>query len=95
MTTTTTETPPAFPAYPQTKLRIAATYHPGAVGEVQPAGQPESVEIELNELPDTDLHEFIAALVASLFRLAPDGTWPAVEYDTTGAVDQDRAEVPA
>jgi hypothetical protein len=66
MTETTTVANPL--AYPQTKLRITATYRAGTAGDVVPEGQPETVEIELNELPETGLAEFVTELVDSLFR---------------------------
>ncbi len=75
--------------YPQTVLRISASYQPTKVGEVLLAGQPENVEIELNELPEDGLADFIAELVASLFRYTPAGTFPTVR------IDDARTEVPA
>jgi len=68
-----TETTSAgIPLYPQTKLRITATYHAEQVGDVLPAGQPESVDIELNELPE-DVATFIIEVVSALFRSTPAG----------------------
>jgi hypothetical protein len=67
----TTEVSSSLPVYPQAKLRIQASYHAGQDGETVPPGQPESVDIEINE-PYGDGAEaiaFITALVDSLFRL--------------------------
>ncbi len=62
---------PAAPAYqyPQPRLRIQATYRAASVGEVVPAGQPESVDIEINEPygQGRDAVAFLAGLLDSLF----------------------------
>jgi hypothetical protein len=73
------------PLYPQTLLRITATYHPSRVGKVLPPGQPETVDIELNELPAGDLGEFVVSLVDSLFRHVPEGGSVDVTHDVRGA----------
>lgn len=52
-------------------LRISAGYHAGQAGDAIPAGQPETVEITLNEgLPADPAHlaAFITTLLDSLFR---------------------------
>lgn len=58
--------------YPQTKLRISATY---PAGDTAPPGRPESVEIELNDdaVPGDPAERtvFITELVAALFRGLP------------------------
>lgn len=72
--TTTVNSPIGL--YPQTKLRIAATYHAGKVGDVLPGGLPESVEIEINEPLPGDALAFVDGLVASLFRHAAPGVTP-------------------
>lgn len=75
-----TETTSAgIPLYPQTKLRITATYHAEQVGDVLPAGQPESVDIELNELPE-DVSTFVIEVVSALFRFTPEGGTSAITY---------------
>jgi hypothetical protein len=67
------------------KLRISATYRAGQVGDVVAAGQPETVEIELNDdaVPSgsPDLAAFVAHLVSTLFRLAPQETVADVTID--------------
>lgn len=76
-------------SYPQTKLRICATYHAGTDGEAVPAGQPETVEIELNDaVPDEpfELRAFICQLVSSLFRAELGGNrYEVTVTDCAGA----------
>ena len=71
-----------IPLYPQTKLRINATYSAGE-GQALPAGQPETVEIEINDpLPD-DLLPFVSGLVAALFGRTPAGATAEVTHNAT------------
>jgi len=82
-----TETTSAgIPLYPQTKLRITATYHAEQVGDVLPAGQPDSVDIELNELPE-DISTFIIEVVSALFRSTPAGATSTVITHQAGHGD--------
>ena len=73
------ETSSAVGLYPQAKLRIQAAYHQGSVGDAVPAGQPETVDIEINEPygQGGEAIAFITALVDSLFRV------PGRQYDIT------------
>jgi hypothetical protein len=85
------------PAYvpPDRTIRIAASYTAERVGEMQPAGHPETVEIELTgaAVPEHegDRLSFVGTLVNSLFRDPPVHTEINVNNVTpAGLVDQVR-----
>lgn len=67
---TVTTSSGTVPPYPQPRLRIVANYRAGQIGEFLPPGQPENIEIEVND-PLGGLAEFVDSLVASLFRHGP------------------------
>jgi hypothetical protein len=87
-----TETHGGAGFYPQPKLRIQGSYHAGTAGDTVPAGQPESVEIEVNEPfgEGGQAVSFITSLVDSLFRAAPRHHWsisnPDVDAPATDAI---------
>ncbi len=86
MSTEPTGAPAQYGMFPQPKLRISAVYASGdesADGVALPPGMPESIEIELNEVPAGNLDEFVQRLVLSLFRNAPDGTSVSVSFPPT------------
>jgi hypothetical protein len=68
--------------YPQSKLRIQASYREPRVGDVAPGGTPESIDIEVNDSvpasPDA-LGELIISVVAALRATDDD----AVQIDIT------------
>jgi hypothetical protein len=70
-----TTTPSTNYVYPQDKVKITATYRSGRIGDVEPAFQPETVEITLNDdAVPTDPAEclaFLTGLVETLFTYAP------------------------
>jgi len=64
-----TDTPE--PAYVPAPLRIAASYPEARVGDVATPGVPDSVEIEIGDVPEggpAELAAFITTLVGALFR---------------------------
>lgn len=81
--------------YPPDKVRITVTYHAGKAGEHIPAGQPETVEILLNDdvVPagTAERIAFLTSLLDSLFRGAPDGG--AVGFDVWDGPKGDQAEI--
>lgn len=84
----------AVAPYPQTKLRITASY---PAGDTPAAGLPDTVEIELNDdaVPagDPERTVFITQLVASLFRALP--TDPANYSIQFGQPDGDSVQIGA
>lgn len=78
--------------YPQDKVRIAASYRAGSVGAHVPAGQPETIEITLNdESVPADSAEriaFLAALIDALFRTPPDRNYQIGIHNS--GIDPDR-----
>jgi len=63
---------PSVIGYQRDKVRITASYTPAKAGDDPVPGQPETVEIELNEdaVPADDAERvvFLTALIDSLFR---------------------------
>ena len=67
----TVTTDSGTPLSPQPRLRIVANYYAGKIGDFEPLGQPENVEIEISDPLPADLAGFVDSLLASLFQHGP------------------------
>jgi hypothetical protein len=88
--------------YPRDKVRITAAYTPALVNGVLYLGNPETVEIELNDdtvpTDPAELIAFLTSLVDSLFRtptVTPVGVAVDPDPGMPAVTDQARQEVRA